>query len=359
MTKDLSGKWEKRWHPLRKEWVVYAGHRNSRPWSFDIQNHLPDKPPVFEENCYLCPGNKRISGLHNPNYSDIYIFDNDHPVVGMDAPEVDSTARPDRLYKKGKACGIARVVCYHPRHDLTMADIPAEGVGKVFEALKEQMMEFTATPEIKFVLIFENKGELVGVSNPHPHCQIYATDFTFTLVERAMQAAAEHRQEFNRNLFEDIIKSEEEDEIRIIAQNKGAIAFVPYFARYAYEVMIFPRNRHATLSTMSTEELHDLASVFQEVTRRFDMNYNMIFPYVMSVLQAPVDGRSYDEYHMHLLIQPPLRQPGLIKYLAGPEIGGGNFMADTMPEKKAAELRAVDTTQYDSSAFFKPQNSSK
>ncbi len=139
-----------------------------------------------------------------------------------------------------------------------------------------------------------------------------------------------------------IIENEQNDGIRVIAENKGAIAFIPFFARYAYEVMVFPKKRHATLATMTEEELFDLSEVFQEVTRRFDVNFQMSFPYVMSILQAPVDNKDYPEYHLHLFIQPPLRQPGLVKFLAGPEIGAGNFMADTMPEEKAKELRSVD-----------------
>ncbi|HTL52682.1 MAG TPA: galactose-1-phosphate uridylyltransferase, partial [Planctomycetota bacterium] len=184
-----------------------------------------------------------------------------------------------------------------------------------------------------------------GVSNPHPHCQIYATRFPFTLVERAIDAADAHRKDCGRNLFQDVIAAEENHGARVLSANKHAIGFVPFFARYAYETMIFPKKRHATLMTMSDTELHDLAEVFQKVIRRYDLLFKQSMPYVMSILQAPVDGKGHGdhpEYHLHLLIQPPLRQPGLVKFLAGPEIGGGNFMADTMPEDKARELQGVD-----------------
>lgn len=346
-----AGRWEKRWHPLRMEWVVYAAHRNSRPWSFD-NTQKPEIPVPYDPSCYLCPGNTRVSGQVNPHYEGVFIFDNDLPVVGPASPDISQTSFHNDLYKKGKAEGMARVVCYHPRHDLTMSNIPLEEVTNVFLALKCQIMEFMDNPRITFVLIFENKGELVGVSNPHPHCQIYATDFVFTLVEKELKAAAQYRARTGRNIFQEIINAEKEDEIRIVAETDGAIAFVPYFARYAYEVMIFPENRHATLATMQEDELRSLAAVFQEVTRRFDINYSMDFPYVMSVLQAPVDRGTYNDYYLHLLIQPPLRQPGLTKYLAGPEIGGGNFMADTMPEEKAAELRAIDPSAWGSLRIF-------
>jgi UDPglucose--hexose-1-phosphate uridylyltransferase len=204
------------------------------------------------------------------------------------------------------------------------------------------MQEFTTNTQIKYALLFENKGELSGVSNPHPHCQIYATDFVFKHTEQQLHAAEEYHQATARNLFGQIIENELEEGVRIVAQNSGAVAFIPFFARYAYEVMIFPKKRHATFVTMSDTELYDLAAVFREVIRRYNLNFQMSFPYVMSVQQAPVDGNTYPLYHLHLSILPPLRQPGLIKYLAGPEIGGGNFMADTMPEEKAAELRKVN-----------------
>jgi UDPglucose--hexose-1-phosphate uridylyltransferase len=190
-------------------------------------------------------------------------------------------------------------------------------------------------------LIFENKGEIVGVSNPHPHCQIYAVDFVINVVQKELTAVAEYQKGKGTNIFSDIIAAEKNDDVRIIAENKGAIAFIPFFARFAYETYVFPKNRHATLITMTDEELFDLAEVFQTVTKKFDANFQTSFPYVMAFAQAPVDGNDHPDYHMHLIICPPLRQPGLMKYLAGPETGADTFMADTMPEEKAAELRSI------------------
>jgi UDPglucose--hexose-1-phosphate uridylyltransferase len=219
-------------------------------------------------------------------------------------------------------------------------------VAKVIEAFQQEMVQFEKDPEIRFALIFENKGEAVGVSNPHPHCQIYATDFTFKLIEQQIHISHRYHQQHRRNVFDDIITNEREDGVRIIAENENAIAFIPFFARYAFEVMIFPKKQHATLITLSSEELVDLASVFQQVVRKMDLHFKMSFPYVMSVMQSPVDGGDYQDFRMHLWLQPPFRQPGLIKYLAGPEIGGGNFMADTIPEEKAEELNRIDLRLY-------------
>ena len=339
--KELTGKWEKRWHPLREEWVVYSAHRNSRPWQGAglIKDVLA---PVYDPSCYLCPGNRRVSGNANPDYPGVFVFENDHPVVGREAPEVNSHS----FYQKAKANGVAKVVCYDPRHNVTLSQMKLEKVVQVFVAFQQEMIGFERDPLIKSVLIFENKGEAVGVSNPHPHCQIYGVDFSLKFVEQQNRIANSYHDLSREDLFEKIIQAEVNDDIRILAENENAIAFIPFFARYAYEVMIFPKQPHSTLISLSKEELHDLVSVFHQVVRRLDMNFEMNFPYVMSIMQAPVDGGDYRNFRMHLWLQPPFRQPGLIKFLAGPEIGAGNFMADTIPEEKAAELRAINLADY-------------
>ncbi len=339
---SYNGKWEKRWHPLRQEWIVYAAHRNNRPWNFSLQqnqNVFPDYDPV----CYFCPGNIRVSGIKNPDYNGVFIFENDHPVVGLNSPSFKNAGElfHDGLYKKGKAEGISKVVCYDPRHNITLSDVSKEQVAEVFRALQKEMIFFQNHEKIKSVLIFENKGEIVGVSNPHPHCQIYATDFIFNVVQKELLATANYKKEKQKNIFTDIIEAEREDEIRIIAENENAIAFIPFFARFAYETYIFPKKKHATLISLSDKELSDLAEIFQTVTKKFDLNFKTSFPYIMAFAQAPVDGNDYEDYHMHMIICPPLRQPGLPKFLAGPETGADTFMADTMPEEKAAELRKI------------------
>ncbi|MBN2329289.1 MAG: galactose-1-phosphate uridylyltransferase [Candidatus Omnitrophica bacterium] len=347
MNQKFQGKWEERWHPLRREWVVYSAHRDARPWSG--ASVAPSKEsPAYDPACYLCPGNVRARGIRNPDYRGVFIFDNDFPVVGAEAPAVPPNIQDAHpaLYQKKRADGIARVVCYDPRHNVTLAQISCNQVAHVFTAWRDQMIEFIKNPSIRFVLIFENRGEITGVSNPHPHCQIYAVNFVFSLIEKELDAALDFHREHNQNIFDEILGCELKSGERVIDENESACAFVPFFARYSYEVMIFPKKRHATLASMSDSELYDLAAVFQSVIRRYDSLFGMPFPYVMSFFQAPVDGGDYSQYHLHLLLQPPLRSPGLQKFLAGPEIGGGNFMADAMPEDKARELKQVDLTSY-------------
>ena len=339
--------WEERWHPLREEWVIVAAHRQSRPWSgAEITGQAP-KPPAFDPGCYLCPGNARVSGATNPDYAGTFVFDNDHPCVGEKAPR--DLVPPPGVYRSRPAAGVARVVCYSPRHDLTLAELDVNGVDDLLRTWQEQMRELASHPDVNYVLIFENKGEAVGVSNPHPHCQIYATNFTFKYIETELAAGRRHLDETGRVLFQDILAAERQDGRRIITQRDSAIAFVPYFARYAYETYVAPLRSVATIADLDDIERRDLAAVLRDVVIRFDNLWRMPFPYVMALHQGPVKGDTKG-YHFHIEFHPPLRRPNLLKYLAGPEIGGGNFLSDTSPEEKAAELAASGGPHYRSAS---------
>jgi UDPglucose--hexose-1-phosphate uridylyltransferase len=336
--------WEERWHPLREEWVVLAAHRQDRPWSGKTLEQTQAEVPAFAPDCYLCPGNARVSGHVNPRYTQTFVFDNDHPCVSETAPV--ELAAPFGINRNRPARGIARVVCYSPKHNLTLAELSAAEIENLLRVWQEQYIDLGSRDEIKHVLIFENKGEVVGVSNPHPHCQIYATNFVFKSIETEARASQRHFAETGRVLFQDIIAAERDDGRRIIAENESAIAFIPYFARYAYEVFVAPKETHASLAALSVAELRDLADVLRRVLIKFDNLWQMPFPYVMPLHQAPTDDGDYTGFHFHIEFHPPLRKPSLLKYLAGPEIGGGNFLSDTSPEEKAAELRALPEEHY-------------
>jgi len=336
--------WEERWHPLREEWVIVAAHRQDRPWIGQQVRARAADVPAYLPDCYLCPGNVRVSGARNDPYTGTFVFDNDHPSVGPKAPDV--LTPPPAPYRNRPARGIARVVCYSPRHDLTLAELDVHEVDALLAVWQEQYRDLGARPEIAHVLFFENKGEVVGVSNPHPHCQIYATNFVFKTIETEARAGQRYLEDTGRVLFQDILAAERADGRRIIAENDSAIAFIPHFARYAYEVFVAPKATHPSVAALSGRERNDFASVLREVLIRFDNLWQMPFPYVMPLHQAPTDGGSYDGFHFHVEFHPPLRKPNLLKYLAGPEIGGGNFLSDTAPEQKAEELRAAPTVHY-------------
>ena len=338
--------WEQRWHPLRREWVIISSHRNERPWQGERVSESARPLPAYVQDCYLCPGNVRSSGQRNAPYSGVYVFDNDHPCVGPGAPRAPAVPAPAAtIYRNSTASGCARVVCYTPRHNLTLAQLPESEVLGLLQALQAQYRELGARQEVRHVLVFENKGEVVGVSNPHPHCQIYATNFVFKTIESEAEAQGQYVAEHGRPLFQDIIQAEEADGKRLLVQRDKALSFIPYFARYPYETFVAPRETRASLADLTAQELDHFAAVLRETLIRLDNLWQMSFPYVMVLHQAPTD-RAYPGFHFHIEIHPPLRKPGLLKYLAGPEIGGGNFLNDTAPEEKAAELQAVPSVHY-------------
>jgi len=335
--------WEERWHPLREEWVIVAAHRQGRPWSGETVAASKERIPSHEPTCYLCPRNKRISGVVNPDFSGVFVFDNDHPCVAEDAPEVASDSS---LYLSRPATGIARVICFSPRHNTTLAELPDSDVDNVLAEFQDQYRDLGERPDIAHVLMFENKGEAVGVSNPHPHGQIYATNFVFKTIETEARVSRTYWEEHRRALFADILTEELSDGRRIVYENDSAVVFLPYFVRYAYEAYVAPKATHRSIADLSDKERRDLATALKHVLVKFDNLWQMPFPYVMPFHQAPTDGTDNGAFHFHIEFHPPFRKPNLLKYLAGPEIGGGNFLSDTAPEEKAEELRALPDTHY-------------
>ena len=324
--------------------MIVAAHRQARPWMGQTMAVQKENVPEYRPDCHLCPGNARSSGAVNPDYRGVYVFDNDHPCVGAEAPA--DLEPPSRPYAVRPADGIARVICYAPRHDLTIARMATPQIAAVVDAWRRETRDLGARSVVKHVLIFENKGEAVGVSNPHPHGQIYATNFTWKTFDTELEAQRRYGRETGRALFADIIEAERRDGRRVLYEDEHVVAFVPYFARYAYEVYVAPTRRVPHVSVLTDAECESLARALKDVTVRYDNLWRQPFPYVMPLHQAPTDGGDHRDFHFFIGFLPPLRQPATLKYLAGPEIGGGNFLSDTSPEEKAAELRAQPTIHY-------------
>jgi UDPglucose--hexose-1-phosphate uridylyltransferase len=264
--------------------------------------------------------------------------------LAPDAPR--ELAPPPAPYRNRPATGIARVVCYSPLHNVTLAELDVTAIDEVLATIADQYAVLGGRAGISHVLVFENKGEVVGVSNPHPHCQIYATNFVFKTIETEAAVSRRYFHEQRRPLMADIIRAEREDGRRVIFENDTALAFLPYFARYAYECFVAPKATHAGLADLELAERRDLAEALKVLLVRYDNLWRMPFPYVLTFHHAPTDGGDYAGFHFHLECHPPLRKPHLLKYLAGPETGGGNFLSDTLPEEKAAELRALPDVHY-------------
>lgn len=341
MSTDPSPVWEQRWHPLREEWVLFTSHRGGRPWIGDTHPPREAEIPSYDPTCALCPGNQRIHGV-NPHYTGAYWFTNDLPCFSNEAPTPDGG---DAVYATRPAHGTAEVVCYHPDHGKTFAGLTADEARAVVALWTERYRVLGARNEVDHVLIFENKGSLVGTSNPHPHCQIYAGNMIYNHTAREVESGRKFLARTGRYLGQEIAARETAGP-RVIAANEAFIACVPWFARYAYEVFILPRRAMASLADLSDAEQAALGAMIREVAIRYDNLWQMSMPYVMAIHQAPTDGHDYHFYPFHLEFHPPLRKPDTMKYLAGPEIGGGSMTNESNPDVKAAELRAAAPPHY-------------
>jgi UDPglucose--hexose-1-phosphate uridylyltransferase len=333
--------WEQRWHPLREEWVLFTSHRGGRPWIGDTHRSAATEPPSFDPTCALCPGNKRLQGT-NPHYTGVLCFTNDLPCFSSEAPEPTAS---DDLYAARAAAGAAEVVCYSPDHAKTFVDLTDAETRDVVDLWTERYRALGALPEVDHVLIFENKGALVGTSNPHPHCQIYAGNLVYGITAREDAAARNFFARTDRFLGQEIVAKEAAGP-RIVAKNAAFLACVPWFARYAYEVLILPRRQVASLAHLTAEERGLLGLMIREIAIRYDNLWQMPLPYVMAVHQAPTDGADHSSYPFHIEFHPPLRTPDTLKYLAGPEIGGGSMTNESNPDEKASDLRAVSPLHY-------------
>lgn len=331
--------WEQRWHPLREEWVLYTAHRGGRPWIGDTHRAAEITPPAYDPTCALCPGNKRVQGA-NPAYTGVYWFTNDLPCFGS-----ETTSAGDEFYQTKAAEGTAEVVCYSPDHGKTFVDLTDEECAAVVALWTERYRELGARPEVDHVLIFENKGSLVGTSNPHPHCQIYAGNMIYGHTAREVESGRKYHAATGGFIGQEILRRELAGP-RVIAQNDSFVACVPWFARYAYEVYILPRRQVASLAELTPAEQRALGLMIREVTTRYDNLWQMPMPYVMAIHQAPTDGGDHSMYPFHLEFHPPLRKPDTLKYLAGPEVGGGSMTNESDPDEKAAELKAVPSVHY-------------
>ncbi len=332
--------WEQRWHPLRGEWVLFTAHRGGRPWVGETHQVDASEIPSYDPTCALCPGNSRVRGENPPNPG-AYWFANDLPTFGPDAPDVSDVPDGDRLYRRRPARGTAEVLCYHPDHSKTFA-LLAEDQAVDVVALWKARTEILAThPSVNHVLIFENQGSLVGTSNPHPHCQLYAGDLIYGHTLKHIRTSREYHERTGGFLAQAIVEREASREI---CRNDAYMACVPWFAHYAYEVYVLPLTPMRSLADV--DDVSPLAAILRDVTIRYDNLWHMRMPYVMAVHQAPTDGHDYPWFPFHIAFHPPLRKPDTLKYLAGPEIGGGSMTNETDPDRTAAELRAVPAARF-------------
>ncbi len=334
----------KRWNPILGEWVIIAPATAVRPWSGAVVSSARNELPEYDPSCYLCPGVTRAGGQVNPVYTGVHVFDNDFPSLSMayttsDVPGYSPHDIPAR--------GICRVVCFSSRHNATLPEMTASEVYAVILAFRNQFAELSVIPEISNVMLFENRGKIIGVSNPHPHGQIYATDFVPRLLSARTENARRYRLDTGRCLFCSVLEDELGAGVRVVTQNDHFVAFVPSFARLAYETMLIPRRHVSAITELSEEELHALADIHREMTIRYDNLFAMPFPNITVFQNAPCAvGSNPDSYHFHIEFLPPLRSPDKLKYMAGFESGGGTIVNPALPDESASALRNVSSVHY-------------
>lgn len=317
---------ELRWHPLLGEWVATATHRQDRTF-------LP--PAGF---CPLCPTEPGGFPTEIPESDyDIVVFENRFPSLSPAPPE--PATEGDDFYPVRKSFGECEVVVYTPDHDSTLARESVAQIYKLVRVWTDRYIELSKLEFVRYVFIFENKGEAIGVTLHHPHGQIYAYPFVPPRVLREIEQSKKHYDETGNCLLCDILKKEKSDDRRIVAENSSFAAYIPFFARYPYEVHIAAKRHARDLSEFSVAEQKDLAIILKQILVAYDRLFNISFPYMMVLHQKPSDGGDYDFYHFHIEFYPPLRTATKLKYLAGSETGAGMFINDTLPEDKASELR--------------------
>lgn len=313
-----------RYNPMLDEWNIYAVHRQNRTF-------LP--PPEYNP---LAPtaDDKFPTEVPAGDY-DVTVFDNLFPSLGS------TGVPPELIVPTAQAEGAAEVVVYTQDPFSSLGRLPLSQVELVLEVWADRYQELGGLPDVKYVYCFENRGVEVGVTLQHPHGQIYAYPFVPPIARKALNIQKEFYEKTGKNLLGDHIQKEIKDNRRIIFIDDHAVAFIPVFARYAYEVWIAPVRSVASLANLTPQEMLSVATALKTVLLKFDQLWNRPFPYIMAWHQAPTDGNTYPETHAHVEFYPPYRMQNRLKYLAGSEIGAGAFTADTLPEEKAEELRNV------------------
>ena len=334
----------RRYNPLLDEWILVSPQRAKRPWQGQNEAISDEKKPEYDETCYLCPGNHRITGGTNPNYENCYVFDNDFPALLKD--EVSSDVAQEDLFKINPERGINRVICFSPKHNVTLAEMQVPEIENVVRVWKEQYLELGAISYINHVQIFENKGSVMGCSNPHPHGQIWAQSSLPSQVKRTQDNLLKYFQKTGKSLLKDYLESELQKKERIIAENEHFVLLVPFWATWPYETMIISKRHFSSIAEITEEEIKSYAEMIQIITVKYDNLFKTSFPYSAGIHQAPTDGLDHEEWHFHMHFYPPLLRSATVKkFMVGYELLA-EAQRDLTAEQSAEILRNLSTQHY-------------
>ena len=366
---NLSNHPHRRYNPLSREWVLVSPHRTQRPWQGQVEQTAPEQRPTYDPQCYLCPGNERAGGAHNPAYQGTFVFTNDYASLLLDTPD-GAFERGNGLLRAESERGTGRVVCFSPRHDLTLAEMAPEDLTRVVDVWVEQYQELGALPQIGYVQIFENRGAMMGASNPHPHGQIWATEHLPLNVAREQDAQAEYYAANGRTLLADYLALELEAAsahstspstgsggtsgqagsgqggARIVVANDHFVALVPFWAVWPFETLVISRRPAGALLDLAPAERAGLADILKQLTTRYDNLFQVSFPYSMGFHQRPTDGQAHPEWHLHAHFYPPLLRSATVrKFMVGFELLA-EPQRDITAESAAERLRELPAEHY-------------
>ncbi|MDQ6924650.1 MAG: UDP-glucose--hexose-1-phosphate uridylyltransferase [Candidatus Eremiobacteraeota bacterium] len=334
----------RRHNPLTGEWVLVSPHRTQRPWQGQVETPATADRPTYDPSCYLCPGNVRANGERNPDYTGTFVFTNDYAALvpaSADTPTEPVVLDATHLLRAAAETGTCRVICFSPRHDLTLATLGTPAVRRVVDVWAEQTAELGARPDIGHVQLFENRGEMMGASNPHPHGQLWAQQHIPWHAAAELARQADYHVRHGRPLLADYLAVEERLGERVVLANDEWVALVPFWAVWPFETLVLPRRPVASVPALDDRARDGLADVLSRLTGTYNRVFNVSFPYSMGVHQAPTDGAARPECTLHLHFYPPLLRSATVrKFLVGYEMLG-EPQRDLTPESAAERLRTL------------------
>ena len=331
----------RRFNPLKREWVLVSPNRTQRPWQGQVEKTAVTATLRYDPTCYLCPGNERAGGARTDVYTSTYVFENDYAALRPGVPDLKLDEGAQGLLVAEGESGVCRVICFSPRHDLTLAKMPVAEIRAVVDVWREQEAELGASEDIRYVQIFENRGSMMGASNPHPHGQVWASRSVPNEVVAEQKGQAAYLAEHGCCLLCAYREMEVEVDERVVAANESFVAVVPYWAVWPFEVMVLPVRHAADLAGMTETERDGLAAILQTVTATYDKVFDTPFPYSMGLHPQPCDGERHPEWHFHAHFYPPLLRSATIrKFMVGYELLGSP-QRDITPESAADMLRAA------------------
>ncbi|MGC9400175.1 MAG: UDP-glucose--hexose-1-phosphate uridylyltransferase [Anaerolineae bacterium] len=332
----------RRYNPLTGEWLLVSPHRARRPWKGKVEKKPEETRPRYDPDCYLCPGNERAGGARNPDYKSTFVFTNDFAALLPDVPKTEM--RPHPLLRAQTERGTCRVICFSPRHDLTLAEMPVPAIRTVVDLWAEQTLELGQ--DYRWVQVFENKGALMGCSNPHPHGQIWAGDVLPNEPFKEDRHQRAYLEEHGAPMLVDYVALEAEQQTRTVVENEDWLAVVPYWAFWPFETLVLPRRHVLRLPDLTDDERDALTALLKRLLVKYDNLFETSFPYSMGWHGAPFDDEDHAHWQLHAHFYPPLLRSATVKkFRVGYEMLAES-QRDLTAEQAAARLRALSETHY-------------